>query len=479
MSLDLQIDALLAAVVSNTPHSSLSSILTHMGIHAVRVTWIDLSGTVRFYVLTASHFIRILASQQSSAGISVPQGTLGLIFDATSPGFGPMGEYLYAFDLRTIRHCGYAPGQLSIMGWFQNKPSPRTDSGITQNVAVDVCSRNTLKKVLCTARSTGIEFLVGFEIEFILLRTTEPVVPVNHHGWSSALATLLGSTESVVLEEIVRILQADGIEVQMYHSECAPGQFEIVTGPLPPLESVDALIATRQTIYNVASKHGLTATLAPQVFDDHAGTGAHVHISVQSVSSAVDPAEMTPHEQSFLSAILSHLPALAFLALPTPDSYKRVGDGLFSGGTWICWGQDNREAPLRLCNAYVPQARNIEFKLMDGTANPYLVLAGVLGAGYHGIRTGAILDMKGCGGLDVGERALESAAELDDFERKRLGITTRIPHTLDAARAHFAQDAVVTAIFGDDLAKNYMAVNTFLASSLHAKGGLSVMLENY
>ena len=54
----------------------------------------------------------------------------------------------------------------------------------------------------------------------------------------------------------------------MYHSEAAPGQYEVVTGPLPPLQAVDALVHTRETIFNIASKHGLRATLAPRVFSD-------------------------------------------------------------------------------------------------------------------------------------------------------------------------------------------------------------------
>lgn len=45
-------------------------------------------------------------------------------------------------------------------------------------------------------------------------------------------------------------------------------QYEFVTGPLPPLEAVDALIATRETITNIASKYGLRATLAPRIFMD-------------------------------------------------------------------------------------------------------------------------------------------------------------------------------------------------------------------
>lgn len=45
-------------------------------------------------------------------------------------------------------------------------------------------------------------------------------------------------------------------------------QYEVVTGPLPPLEAADALIFTRETIYNIASKHNLRATFAPRVYDD-------------------------------------------------------------------------------------------------------------------------------------------------------------------------------------------------------------------
>ena len=64
-----------------------------------------------------------------------------------------------------------------------------------------------------------------------------------------------------------------------------------------------------------------------------------------------------------------HLPALTALTLPQPASYKRVGDGVWSGGTYVCWGTDNREAPVRLCNAACPSSRNFELRFIDGLAN--------------------------------------------------------------------------------------------------------------
>ena len=45
----------------------------------------------------------------------------------------------------------------------------------------------------------------------------------------------------------------------------AYGQYEMVTGPLGPLEAADAIVNTRELIYNVATKHGLKATFAPRI----------------------------------------------------------------------------------------------------------------------------------------------------------------------------------------------------------------------
>ncbi|KAI6012129.1 hypothetical protein PISMIDRAFT_677054 [Pisolithus microcarpus 441] len=53
-------------------------------------------------------------------------------------------------------------------------------------------------------------------------------------------------------------------------------------GPLPPLEAADALVHTCETIYNIASKHGMHATFAPRLYTDSCATGAYAQISVHS-----------------------------------------------------------------------------------------------------------------------------------------------------------------------------------------------------
>lgn len=127
---------------------------------------------------------------------------------------------------------------------------------------------------------------------------------------------------------------------------------------------------TRETIVNVAAKHGMHATFAPRVFKDSTGTGAHVHVSVHSRDDIKIADQLSSAEALFVSGLLKRLPAIVGATLPTPASYKRVGDGSWSGGTYICWGTENREAPIRLANASSPLSRNFELRFLDGTCNP-------------------------------------------------------------------------------------------------------------
>lgn len=108
---------------------------------------------------------------------------------------------------------------------------------------------------------------MGIETEFILLKGTDPIEPLDYHDYSIASSLYTGTLASEVLEEIATALRLGGIEVQVYHAEAAPGQFEIVTAPLQPLEAADALVFTRETIANIANKHKLRSTLAPRVFN--------------------------------------------------------------------------------------------------------------------------------------------------------------------------------------------------------------------
>ncbi|KAG2355581.1 hypothetical protein BDR07DRAFT_1381418 [Suillus spraguei] len=422
--------------------------LSLYNIHSVRITWVNLANTIGIRVVPLDSFQRLLAS--SRPGITIAQCVFGFVINRNASGFGPVGEYLFVVDLASIRLCSYAPGHV---------------------VSLDR-----------TAKSYNAAFLVGFETEFILLKSTNPIEAVNPHGWNSTRALPSGTKETEVIEEIARGIIDSGIELMMYHSEAAPGQYEIVTGPLPPLEAADALVHTRETITNVATKHGFRATFAPKLHVDYPGSAAHTHISVHPIDSK-RPSELqtlsqspagtsgnliTPLESVFLAGVLRHLRASCAFTLPLRASYARMHDGIWSGGTWVGWGRDNREVPIRLCvpaasidpkpATNVPSKNHFEIRCMDGTSSPYLVLASFIGSGLLGIQSQLPLVEQDCG---------TPAALMTEAERETAGITRRMPMSWEEARAALAADEGMKGILGD-LVDGFLSVGETLDELLHS-----------
>ena len=181
------------------------------------------------------------------------------------------------------------------------------------------------------------------------------------------------------------------------------------------------------------------------------GSGAHIHVSVRGERPGVSDSEfLTPVESMFLSGLMTHLPSVIAFTLPLSASYSRMLDGIWSGGTWVCWGVDNREAPVRLTKVASPSSRNFEIKQVDGTSNPYLAIAGVLACGILGVRDGRPLVVKNC---------TRTAAEMTIAEREALGITKRLPLNIVEARRCLAVDQAIKDILGSELVEHFLQVN--------------------
>ena len=184
------------------------------------------------------------------------------------------------------------------------------------------------------------------------------------------------------------------------------------------------------------------------------GNSAHHHISIHSNEKQqnASPSEIAPtlkhFERFFLQSLLDNLPALACLTLPTAASYARVVDGIWSGGTWVCWGNDNKEAPIRLCGS--PGSHHFELKCVDGTSNPYLVIAGIIGAGMVGVKRGQDLTMRACDAM---------AYKLSKQERQDLGIIDNLPRTIAEARESFDGCWELKGVLGEEFVEKYLAVN--------------------
>ena len=92
-------------------------------------------------------------------------------------------------------------------------------------------------------------------------------------------------------------------------------------------------------------------------------------------------------------------PAIGGLLDGLPEIQGVLGGSILSAarlapGTWAgafrCWGKENREAALRYLAAGPanPRGANLEIKIVDASANPYLASAAILAAALDGIDRG-------------------------------------------------------------------------------------------
>lgn len=94
---------------------------------------------------------------------------------------------------------------------------------------------------------------------------------------------------------------------------------------------------------------------------------------------------MKPFEQYVMCSLFNDQIHLIFFCV---YSYDRIQPDTWSGA-YLCWGKENREAPLRTaCPPGVPLdlVSNFEIKSFDGCANPHLGLAAIVAAGIDGLR---------------------------------------------------------------------------------------------
>ena len=314
------------------------------------------------------------------------------------------------------------------------------------------CSRLLLRRVTQELGERGLSVRAAFEIEWVVAPAGSDGFVPGFGGAAYGMSRLIEASD--YLREVLRALAAQGVSVEQAHPEYAPGQLEISVAAESPVGAADTSVLVRQTIRAVGLRCGLRTSFSPKVATPGVGNGGHVHVSLwrdeQNLLSGGDgPHGLSADGQAFGAGILSHLSALLALGAPSVASYLRLVPSHWAGD-FACWGLENREAAMRMV-AGAPGSgggtANLELKSVDLTANPYLLLAGMLTAGLAGVDSGATLPEP----VEV-DPGIWSEAEL--AER---GIV-RLPGDLGAATDAFEADDVLTASFGAALVASIVAV---------------------
>ena len=289
----------------------------------LRLQWLDYTATPRTRVLPMKQALKMFRAQKC---LRLVQATLGMLqTDELCPGSLPAGSFALYPDFKGLR-LGSRTGYATVQCEFREEES-------LEEINID--PRTLLRRQVEKGKANGLEFLTGFEIEVVFMSQTVvegqtrfglSQTHAGGHAWSTSRA-LHDNHILDLLESIASKFETAGIELDQFHAESAPGQFEIILGPLPPLEAVDTLIAAREIISSEASNVGLRATLFPKPFPEAAGTGAHIHLS------------MTPEDkwQNFYAGVVKNLQSMSALLYSNDASYDRVADGVWAGSTWIAW----------------------------------------------------------------------------------------------------------------------------------------------
>jgi glutamine synthetase len=195
-----------------------------------------------------------------------------------------------------------------------------------------------------------------------------------------------------IRSEIALELMQAGVQVEVHHHEVATaGQNEIDMRFAPLLRMADNVMIYKYVCKNVARRHGKVATFMPKpIFTDNA-SGMHCHQSLwreaENLFYGRTGYALTSEVcRWYIGGLLKHAPALMAFCAPTTNSYKRLVPG-YEAPVNLAMSQRNRSAAARIpMYSDAPNARRVEFRCPDPSANPYLAFAAMLMAGLDGVQ---------------------------------------------------------------------------------------------
>jgi len=259
---------------------------------------------------------------------------------------------------------------------------------------VEQAPRVALKRQIEKAAKMGYTFKTGVECEFHL---------INADG--TALADPRDTQEKPCYDQSALMRQYDviseicdgmieiGLGSYQNDHEDANGQFEMNFDYDDVLKTCDRHVFFKYMVKQIAENHGLRATFMPKPFMNLTGNGCHINASLWDKTGKVNKFQDPKGElglskvaYNFLGGVIQNAEALCSIFNPNVNSFKRINaPRTMSGATWspntITYGGNNRTHMVR-----IPEANRIEFRLADGSMNPYLAPAALLACGLKGVQ---------------------------------------------------------------------------------------------
>ncbi len=192
-----------------------------------------------------------------------------------------------------------------------------------------------------------------------------------------------------IRSEMLSTMKRMGMKVDKHHHEVASSQHELGLIHDSLTKQGDELQKYKYVIQNVAHAYGKSATFMPKPVAGDNGTGMHVNISIwkngKPLFAGNRYADLSDDALYFIGGILKHAKALNAITNPATNSYKRLIPG-FEAPVLRAYSARNRSGCVRIPWTESPNAKRVEARFPDPSANPYLAFSALLMAGLDGIQ---------------------------------------------------------------------------------------------
>ncbi len=347
--------------------------------------------TLNFSFSDEKHLDRILSCGERVDGSSLFKG-----IDAASSDLYVVPKYSSAF----LNPFSPVPAIDIICSFYDKDGSPFLSS--PENILKKACS-NFEKISGCQLNALG-------ELEYYLIAPRSNLYPAQaQKGYHESYP--FNKWEFLRVEAASLISQCGG-HVKYAHSEVGyirneeneMSQHEIEFLPVEAEKAAEEIAVARWILFSLGYKYGVTVTFAPKISVGHAGCGFHIHSCLMKKGKNImlKGRDLSPEALKLIAGYLKSAKSLTAFGNTVPTSYLRLVPNQ-EAPVNVCWGYRNRSALIRVplgwtCSKNMacdlnpkerkspppPHAQTVEIRSADGSANVYLLLAGLACAASKG-----------------------------------------------------------------------------------------------
>ncbi|MDF2987822.1 MAG: glnA [Eubacterium sp.] len=389
-------------------------------IHTIEIGFADINGVLRGKRLPARFFLKSYLEGTGMAKAPFAWDIqCGVYDDVELANFGNgFPDMLVKPVISTLRKIPWRDGSAFVF----------SETLYEDGSPLEVNPREILKNIIKRYNDRGYRPLVGSELEFYLLDSNKKPL----FNGVQCYSLYRGAELEHVIGEMRNSLEELGINMEAFHIEYGPAQIEVIPEYGDALEMADNTVLIKNTIKEIARKHGLYATFMAKPWEQESGCGYHVHQSLWDMELKRNCFEIDETlAQNYLAGLIRNSRDFMVLGSPNINSYKRFRENSFAPVN-VTWAHDNRTVSTRSLLGLGKGSR-FEHRTGSADANPYLIIAASLAAGLYGI---------------------ENKLKVPENDQNK----QVLPNTLEKALEYFEHSEVAKEFFGEKFVKLYVTL---------------------